>query len=1381
MIKRLPILVLLGLSAPLVLPAQSAEPFRLEPQARVVLMGNGLGSRMLHFGHFETALHLRYPEHKLLVRNMADEGNTPAFRPHSGRKYQLGFPGAEKFFQPYADGRTADGEGFFETEEQWLSRLKPDVLVAFFGFNESFQGMSGLEHFRAELDAFLKHTLAQKYNGTSAPRLALVSPTALQDLSATLDVPDGKAQNALLSAYTSVMEAVARQHGVLFVDAFQPSRAWYRETTEPLTTDGALLNDAGYRRLADLLVDRVFGVTPVKAERYRAAVRDAVLEKDWFWMNDFKIPNGVHVFGRRHNPFGPANYPFEIAKIREMTAIRDQAIWAAVEGKTFDVAALDAKTSALPEVKTNYSPGGKNGALAFLNGKAALDTIKVPPGYKIEQWATEQEFPNLANPVQMSFDNKGRLWVATMPSYPHYRPGDPRPDDKLLILEDTNGDGKADKETVFADKLHLPMGFELAPEGVYVSQGIHLVLLRDRNGDDRADEKEIVFSGFDDHDTHHAISAYCADPSGALLMAEGVFLRTSVETAYGPVRGTDGGFFRFDPRRRQLERHAQLPIPNPWGVAFDDWGQHFFLYTSSPDTEWMLPGSVKPRYGVSTPKSVNLIEPAHRVRPTSGIEFLSSRHFPDEVQGDMLINNNIGFLGTKQHQVMEDGTGYKTKWRQDLTVSSDGNYRPVDLEIAPDGSLLLIDWHNPLIGHMQHSARDPNRDHTHGRIYRVTYPSRPLVKPAPVHGASVAQLLENLKLPEYRTRYRTRRELRGHKPEEVLPALAKWTAGQTDEHALLEALWVTWGLNRVDETLLRRLLAAKDHRARAAAVRVLRYNGHRIAEQPELLLKAARDPHGRVKLEAIVAASWIGKEAGLAILAEAEKGPGAAPATAEAANVTVADDGRTIRLRHPEIARGRVRAFTMTVPGAKATINLAELEVQSGGKNVAGEAKLSQSSEFNRGQFPVKNLVDGDKDTFSHTDFERDPWVKVEFAKPVPIDEVRLWTRAKFEGRFDGAVVVFFEGNRTLATLEVRLEGGGAAGGSLAADPWIRDVLRTAKAHLNNESIETKVVVKVPAHLKGEARALYTKGAEIYGREGHCMTCHQPDGEGLELSGFPPISRSTWVTEDEDRLIKLTLNGMLGPLELDGKKYPGLVPMTPFGGMLSDEEISAVLTYVRNSFGNQVPPVTAAKVKSVREATKAKVGFYSPEELLNPGVAPAPSPGTARPFVKMWAMEDFKGAFDAPLQGRSFDRGKQMFEVAGCVRCHNIQGAGGRVGADLSKAAEEYPGAELLRQVLDPSARIKDEHRVFAVFLKNENRHKGMIVRREGDTLHLAENLQEPEKTVAIRKDDVARMVPSDLSPMPTGLLMTLTRDEILDLLAYIASKGDAKHRAFSK
>ncbi|MEO0416499.1 MAG: PVC-type heme-binding CxxCH protein, partial [Verrucomicrobiota bacterium] len=494
----------------------------------------------------------------------------------------------------------------------------------------------------------------------------------------------------------------------------------------------------------------------------------------------------------------------EIKKTREFTVNRDQAIWAKLKGESFDLAAADAKTSKLPPVETNYKPSVKNGTVDYRPGKVVETKIKVAEGYKIELFADEGRFPDLANPVQMAFDNKGRLWVATMASYPHYKIGDPLPKDKLIIFEDTDNDGKADKQTNFADDLHIPIGFEIAHDGVYVSQSGNVVFLQDTDGDDKYDKKEILLSGFDDHDTHHAISSFCADPSGAIIMTEGVFLHSNTESVYGPARGTNGGFFRFSPQRRQPLRYAQFSIPNPWGVAFDDYGQDFFLHTSGTSFSWMLPGTVKARYGANL-KAPDIIT-SEKVRPTSGVEFVSSRHFPDEAQGDVLINNNIGYLGAKQHKMISDGTGFTTEYVQDLFVSEDLNFRPTDLEFAPDGSLYIVDWHNALIGHMQHNARDPNRDHSHGRIYRITYPSRPLVKPAKIHGASISQLLENLKLHEYRSRYRTRRELRGRDADAVASAAVAWAAEQTDERHRLEALWVTWGADKVNYQLLGELL-----------------------------------------------------------------------------------------------------------------------------------------------------------------------------------------------------------------------------------------------------------------------------------------------------------------------------------------------------------------------------------------------------------------------------------------------------------------------------------------------------------------------------------------------------------------------------------------------
>ena len=1007
---------------------------------RISLIGNNLGARMMHYGFFETEAQLKFPDSLIVIRNLCDGGNTPGFRPHSGRNEPWAFPGADQFQDDLA--QKSGSEGHFETPDQWLDRLDTDLIIGFFGFNESFEDSAGLALFIDELHAFITHTQAQKYNGMHSPELVLVSPIAFQDLSKMEDLPDGIEINRRLKMYTHAMAQVALEEKIFFIDVYTPSIKWFSE--KKLTIDGMQLNEEGYRIFSSFLSNTLFGQGEKGKEIDFEELRARVLDKNWYWQNDFKMPNGVHVFGRRYDPFGSDNYPDELKKIRELTQIRDTAIWSFMQNSPYDVALADGQTQELAAVETNYR---NTEEVSYLYGEEALATLTVPKGYEIELFASEETFPDLANPVQLSFDDKGRLWVATMPSYPHYKPGDAKPNDKLLILEDTNGDGKADQQTVFADGLHLPIGFELAAEGVYISQGNHLKLYKDVDGDDRADEVEMLLSGFDDHDTHHAISAFTVDPSGAIYMGEGVFLHTNVETPYGPVRATNGGFYRYTPQQHKLERTAQLSIPNPWGIAFDAWGQNFFCDTSGPDVRWMMPGSIKSTYGISSPKSQNLIEEAHRVRPTSGLEFVSSRHFPEEVQGDLLINNTIGFLGTKQHKFIGKGTGYESKHRQDLIVGTDPNFRPVDMEFAPDGSLYIVDWHNALVGHMQHNARDPLRDHAHGRIYRVTYPSRPLVVPASIDGVSIAVLLDHLKLPEYRTRYRSRRALRGKDADLVSAALKVWVANldpndQAYDHHLLEALWVSWGNNQIDLDLLDEVFHSENHRLRAAAVRVMRYMGVQIPRSEEWIIQASADPHGQVRLEAIVAASWLDEEVAQKVLSA--------------------------------VAR-------------------------------------------------------------------------------LPLDD---WMRDTYN-----AVASNF------------------------------GILVVSEMDEQNKSREERV------DLEESDLELYHLGKSIYAKDGYCATCHQVDGKGIKSAGFPPLKGTQWVLGDEERLIKITLNGVMGKMEVMEKSYSGKVPMMAFGSLLNDREIAGVLTYVRNSFGNKAVAISPEKVKQVREDTKDKKGYYLVEEL----------------------------------------------------------------------------------------------------------------------------------------------------------------------------------------
>ena len=251
-----------------------------------------------------------------------------------------------------------------------------------------------------------------------------------------------------------------------------------------------------------------------------------------------------------------------------------------------------------------------------------------------------------------------------------------------------------------------------------------------------------------------------------------------------------------------------------------------------------------------------------RTRPLGGCAMVSSRHFPPEMQGNFLVTNCIGDRGILNHTVAEEGSGFKGTEVEPLLMCDDGNFRPVDIQIAPDGTLYIIDWHNALIGHLQHNLREPNRDTSHGRIWRLKHKTRPVLEPAKIAGQPVGSLLELLKVPEDRTRYRARRELAQRQTQSVMPEVKKWIAGlsaddEEYEHHLLEALWIHQTHHQINLELLQQLLGASDHRARAAATRVLSFWLDEVPNHAELLAQCIEDEHPRVRLEGVRAVSFL--------------------------------------------------------------------------------------------------------------------------------------------------------------------------------------------------------------------------------------------------------------------------------------------------------------------------------------------------------------------------------------------------------------------------------------------------------------------------------------------------------------------------------------------
>ena len=480
----------------------AATPFVLHAGEHICIIGNQLAERMQYEGWLDTLMHARFPRHDLVIRNLGFSGDEVATRL---RSKNFGTPdewlsGAGEPIGGYTENRLKN------------ANTKADVIFAFFGYNESYGGDAGLPAFRKQLEDWITHTLAQKYNGKTAPRLVLFSPIAHEDLR-NPDLPDGRENNARLEMYTLAMSQVAAARGVRFVDLFAPSKALFAAAKTPLTSNGVHLNEEGNRRIAEVIDRELFGAPPRTYPRaFLTALQRAVADKSFQWFNRYRTTDGFATYGdrafltfirtnpRNVNPATvknkedvlPTNYEVlqrEVDVLDHMTNNRDRQIWRIARGlgpSPAEVKVGDSDTPPFIDAGTNEPGKGPNGAHIYLDGEQAISQMKVGPGLKVELFASEKEFPELVNPVQIAFDMRGRLWVAAWKNYPHWQPKTPM-DDKLLILEDTNGDGKADKRTVFAGDLNNPTGFEFWNGGVILSQAPNLVFLKDTNGDDKYD------------------------------------------------------------------------------------------------------------------------------------------------------------------------------------------------------------------------------------------------------------------------------------------------------------------------------------------------------------------------------------------------------------------------------------------------------------------------------------------------------------------------------------------------------------------------------------------------------------------------------------------------------------------------------------------------------------------------------------------------------------------------------------------------------------------------------------------------------------------------------------------------------------------------------
>ena len=407
-------------------PVKTTLPLEFHPGDRVAFIGNMLLERSQYFGYLETLLHLRAPEARIIVRHLGRPADTVDLRPRPAN---------------------------FADLMQHLKHEKADVVIAAFGFNESFAGPEGKADFEKALRTFIEELRSSAFNGKTAPKVVLLSPIANEKIQG---VDAAALNNANLEAYANIMRRVAGELEVGFIDVFQGTLAAMKSPGSDLTINGSHLNDAGYQLFSKLVYRGLFQQdAPSVSEELRQVVKD----KNRQFFRRYRPLNTFYYTGGRSKSYGYLDFLPAMRNFEIMTANRDSRIWDLATGKNVSGPIDDSNLPIMPDTKQS------RGANQWMSAEDELKSFEVDPRFEVNLFAGEEEFPDLAAPIQMRWDNQGRLWVSCSTTYPHVYPGN-EPNDRIVILEDTNGDGKADKSTVFADDLHIPLSFVFGDGGV---------------------------------------------------------------------------------------------------------------------------------------------------------------------------------------------------------------------------------------------------------------------------------------------------------------------------------------------------------------------------------------------------------------------------------------------------------------------------------------------------------------------------------------------------------------------------------------------------------------------------------------------------------------------------------------------------------------------------------------------------------------------------------------------------------------------------------------------------------------------------------------------------------------------------------------------------
>ena len=943
----------------------------------------------------------------------------------------------------------------------------------------------------------------------------------------------------------------------------------------------------------------------------------------------------------------------------------------------------------------------------------------VADGFEVNLYAAD---PQIAKPIQMNFDPEGRLWIASSEIYPHIKPGE-KANDRILVVEDADGDGVAEKTSVFADGLLIPTAVVPGDGGAYVGNSTELLHFKDTDGDGKADQERVVLSGFGTEDTHHILHTLRWGPEGLLYFNQSIYIHTHIETPWGVKRLNAGGIWQFRPESMQLDVFARGWV-NTWGHHFDEFGQSFVTDGAGGEgINYAIPGAAYP-----TAQGVPRI--FHGLNPGSpkycGIEIVSGRHLPEDWQGNVLTND---FRGNRvcRFVLSEDGAGYAAREQVEVIRTKHVAFRPIDIKMGPDGAIYIADWYNPIIQHGEVDFRDERRDHVHGRIWRVSYKgNKPLKRPR-LREASVKKLLAHLSDPEMWTRENAKRVLKERGRDAVLPTLNEWTAqiDPADEKLRLEALWVYQAHDEPNVELLSSLLAAKDGRVRAAAVRVLKHWRTRVPDAVERLAALTGDEHPRVRLEAarvladvrtaesvdaalaalhqpvdqfldyaLWLTAWETRDAWLPLVEQGKFDFGGDATKATFALMAVGSPSVVPRLvellKTDELVGQRWNAAVDFVVARGNAAQFAELLTVAAGESDQAQKNALLRSLVARSR--TRKLVPTGELTALDGLLGKD---QPESVRAAAAEAAGVWKVARHAGTLESLARSNDE------PVAVRA----AAIGGLAA-------LKRGDA----VSALNQLSGKDQPYAIREAAVLGLAAVDLNAGARSLVTTLQTSAAG----------------DNPSRVIATLLGRQGGPgalaRALKNQKLPG--------------DIAKLAVRVIDSSGR--------KLDDLKLAFSAAGDIQSGAKKLSP--------------------EEMAALVAEVAKGGDAARGEAIYRRAdlGCLKCHAVGGAGGRVGPDLASIGGSAPVDYIVQSLLDPGAKVKEGYHTVIAITEDGKTASGVKV-RQTDTQLILRDAEDRETAIALKS--IEEQV-DGASLMPAGLTEKLTRAEIVDLVAFLSKLG---------